>query len=161
MALFRTRFPVNDLLNAVFEGNLLESFKTKASMLPVLVGRPPPPQHLSGHVELLTSATYPGLVFKPVTAGELSFYQRLPEPLAPYTSTCYGTCQIPAKQVEADLDGGAVMPPAFLIMEDVTAGMKEPAVLDLKLGFRQRAAHHGPSKRSSMKAKCAMGSRVL
>ena len=30
-------------------------------------------------------------------------------------------------------------------------------MLDLKLGFRQRAAHHGPSKRSSMKAKCAMG----
>lgn len=28
-------------------------------------------------------------------------------------------------------------------------------MLDLKLGFRQRAAHHGPSKRSSMKAKCA------
>ena len=35
------------------------------------------------------------------------------------------------------------------VMEDLTAGMKDPAVLDLKLGFRQRAAHHGPSKRAS------------
>ncbi|CAE7207877.1 unnamed protein product, partial [Symbiodinium natans] len=115
-----------------------------------------------GHVELLTSSTYPGLVYKPVTAGELYFYQCLPEALAPYTSVCYGTCQIPALQVDADLGPGGAMPPAFLIMEDITAGMKEPAVLDLKLGFRQRAAHHGPSKRSSMKAKCARStSRVM
>ena len=111
-------------------------------------------------MEFLHSPAHQGLIFKPVTPGEEGFYRSLPASLARFTCRCFGRCCIPPEQIDAQA-GKEPFPTAFLVLEDLTEGLAEAAVADLKLGFRQRAPHHNSVKRESMMRKCAESTSAI
>jgi hypothetical protein len=65
----------------------------------------------------------------------------------PWSLHCYTT------QLQKSNDLGKVQ--QFVLLEDLTAGLKYPCVLDLKMGTRQYGIDAAPEKRESQMKKCA------
>ncbi|XP_048510648.1 inositol polyphosphate multikinase isoform X2 [Athalia rosae] len=106
----------------------------------------------SGTIGMLKSRD--GLIYKPIEKPllgerEITFYERLQEStdssiheLREYTPQYYGT-----KELKLAVK--------FLILEDLTAGMSEPCVMDVKIGKQTWDPLAGPAKRAGEEKKYA------
>ncbi|KAL2755334.1 hypothetical protein ACRALDRAFT_1076983 [Sodiomyces alcalophilus JCM 7366] len=68
-------------------------------------------------------------------------FEKIPRPVNPKEAQIQGR-----KDCRAEL---------FLLLEDLTAGMKRPCIMDLKMGTRQYGVDATPKKRKSQQGKCA------
>ena len=72
-------------------------------------------------------------------AGQLDFAGKIPRPINP-------------KEAQTQRDSRVEY---FLLLEDLTAGMKRPCIMDLKMGTRQYGVDASPKKQKSQQGKCA------
>ncbi|KAK0651492.1 hypothetical protein B0T16DRAFT_80574 [Cercophora newfieldiana] len=103
--------------------------------------RPKTPAQESEHQDEL-----PGTVLSTVpssAASELpsptAEFKRIPRPVNP-------------KEAQTQRDSRVEY---FLLLEDLTAGMKRPCIMDLKMGTRQYGVDANPKKQKSQQGKCA------
>ncbi|KAL2159785.1 hypothetical protein VTH06DRAFT_1918 [Thermothelomyces fergusii] len=73
------------------------------------------------------------------TAGAPLDYSKIPRPVNP-------------KEAQTQRDSRVEY---FLLLEDLTAGMKRPCIMDLKMGTRQYGVDASPKKQKSQQGKCA------
>ncbi|KAK3906476.1 inositol hexakisphosphate kinase 1 [Staphylotrichum tortipilum] len=71
--------------------------------------------------------------------GPLEFGGKIPRPINP-------------KEAQTQRDSRVEY---FLLLEDLTAGMKRPCIMDLKMGTRQYGVDASPKKQKSQQGKCA------
>merc|ERR1712232_346450 len=82
-----------------------------------------------------------GKIKKKVGAGEIGFYSNLQSKydfMIGFAPTCFGT--------EKSDDGSS-----FVVMEDLTAGMKDPCIMDVKMGTSSAAEDATPEKAAKMR----------
>ncbi|KAK4156392.1 hypothetical protein C8A00DRAFT_12680 [Chaetomidium leptoderma] len=75
----------------------------------------------------------------PVAVAPLEFGGKVPRPINP-------------KEAQTQRDSRVQY---FLLLEDLTAGMKRPCIMDLKMGTRQYGVDANPKKQKSQQGKCA------
>ncbi|ROT35165.1 SAICAR synthase-like protein [Sodiomyces alkalinus F11] len=77
----------------------------------------------------------------PAAPAPIQEFEKIPRPVNPKEAQIQGR-----KDCRAEL---------FLLLEDLTAGMKRPCIMDLKMGTRQYGVDATPKKRKSQQGKCA------
>ncbi|KAK0748534.1 hypothetical protein B0T21DRAFT_344181 [Apiosordaria backusii] len=90
-------------------------------------------QHPDTFVSTMTSAATSGL------PSPTSEFKKIPRPINP-------------KEAQTQSDSRVEY---FLLLEDLTAGMKRPCIMDLKMGTRQYGVDANPKKQKSQQGKCA------
>lgn len=91
------------------------------------------------HSQLLDPMSgYPSTVTSAATSPPAEF-KKIPRPINP-------------KEAQTQRDSRVEY---FLLLEDLTAGMKRPCIMDLKMGTRQYGVNATPKKQKSQQRKCA------
>lgn len=104
----------------------------------------PPAQSLNGGAEATdvepstALSTYPSTV-PSLSTSPTSEFKRIPRPVNP-------------KEAQTQRDSRVSY---FLLLEDLTAGMKKPCIMDLKMGTRQYGVDANVKKQKSQQRKCA------
>lgn len=104
----------------------------------------PPAQSLNGAAEArekdssTASSTYPSTA-PSLATSPTSEFKKIPRPVNP-------------KEAQTQRDSRVSY---FLLLEDLTAGMKKPCIMDLKMGTRQYGVDANPKKQKSQQRKCA------
>jgi len=84
----------------------------------------------------------PGQILKKVGKTEFAFYRDLPTlypEWVPFVPTCFGTTEDESAK--------------YVIMADLTTGMKKPSILDVKIGKTSIGEDAAPAKAASMREK--------
>jgi hypothetical protein len=125
---------------------------------PPMTSIEPHPHQVAGHGALLRNRAR-GTVLKPLAAAELSAYRRAPAvlrdsflPRLSGVTDAHG-CSLPDGSVPGSQPPGDAT--VFLELEDLTAGMARPCLLDIKVGTRQHTAAMTERKIAYLTAKCA------
>ncbi|KAL2128431.1 hypothetical protein VTI74DRAFT_9197 [Chaetomium olivicolor] len=100
---------------------------------PVEVAKPPPPPPPPQHQPLPEPTPSEEQAVLPVE------FHKIPRPINP-------------KEAQTQRDSRVEY---FLLLEDLTAGMKRPCIMDLKMGTRQYGVDASPKKQKSQQGKCA------
>ncbi|WQF82391.1 Putative inositol polyphosphate kinase [Colletotrichum destructivum] len=106
----------------------------KELSLPVSATEAPQP----GGVSEIEHSTYASTVPSEVPSPTQEF-RKIPRPVNP-------------KEAQTQRDSRVEY---FLLLEDLTAGMKRPCIMDLKMGTRQYGVEATPKKQKSQQGKCA------
>ncbi|GAB1313609.1 inositol polyphosphate kinase kcs1 [Madurella fahalii] len=120
---------------AVREGATPDELQGTSPHLPEVA-----PEHTNGtaedqHAAATTSAGPPALPGPGPDPG----FSKIPRPVNP-------------KEAQTQRDSRVEY---FLLLEDLTAGMKRPCIMDLKMGTRQYGVDANPKKQTSQQGKCA------
>ncbi|KAL2155567.1 hypothetical protein VTH82DRAFT_309 [Thermothelomyces myriococcoides] len=121
--------------DAKYKANGGDSMHTKRSK-PTDVFRAPPESEAAR--EAGAAAEHRALAPAQPSAAPLE-YSKIPRPVNP-------------KEAQTQRDSRVEY---FLLLEDLTAGMKRPCIMDLKMGTRQYGVDASPKKQKSQQGKCA------
>lgn len=103
------------------------------------LSRTPTRSHHGQDVDFaMGGSTYPSTVTSRATSPTAEFH-KIPRPINP-------------KEAQTQRDSRREY---FLLLEDLTAGMKRPCIMDLKMGTRQYGVDANPKKQKSQQRKCA------